>query len=121
MDKTKQPGKLYLDEYKNALAGEIRDLIGHQPDADEFAQMEQYAADYVADCVNDDKLPTLSGLAVALLECRDGYFKRCNECGDWYLYGEFNDGICGDYCLNCKPYRDPDGEPGGWDDLKSQE
>lgn len=114
MDENKNAGTLCLDDYKNALRGEICDLIGHNPDADEFAQMEQYAADYVADCLNADKLPTLSGLAVSLLECRNGYFKQCNDCGDWFLYDEFNDGVCGDYCLKCKPYRDPDFERDLW-------
>ena len=119
MNEEKQAGQLYLDDYKNALQGEICGLIGHNPDDDEFEQMSIYAADYVADCVNEGKLPNLTGLGYSLLVCKKEQFIQCNECGDYFLPREINS--CGGcYCLGCKPNYDPDGMPGGWDDLKTE-
>lgn len=108
MNETKQPGKIYLDEYKTALVGEICALIGHNPDSDESTKMEQYAADYVADCLNDDKTPTLSGVCAALSECLSAEFSQCSECGEWFLVDEMNKETLENYCLSCKPYYDPD-------------
>lgn len=109
-----QAGQLCLDDYKNALTGEICDQIGHNPNADELATMEAGAADYVADCVNRDKVPTLTGLCVALMECKHANFTQCTECGEWFLSDEINQDT-GEHCLACKPYYDPDAMPGGHD------
>lgn len=117
MDEKKQAGKLYLDDYKDALRGEIYDLIGHNPDNAELEKMTEYAADYIGDCYSAGKLPNLSGMAYAMLICRQEQFKQCAECGDYFLWDEINTDT-GEHCLNCRPYYDPDGMSGGWDDLK---
>lgn len=117
MDEKKQAGKLYLDDYKDALRGEIYELIGHNPDDAELEKMTEYAADYIGDCHSAGKLPNLSGMAYAMLTCKQEQFKQCAECGDYFLWDEINTET-GEHCLNCRPYYDPDGMPGGWDDLK---
>lgn len=119
MNKKNQAGQLCLDDYKNALLGEICGLIGHNPDDAELEKMTEYAADYVADCYGAGKLPNLSGLAFALLTCKKEQFKQCAECGDYFLWDEINTET-GEHCIDCRPYYDPDGMPGGWDDLKTE-
>ena len=119
MDEKKQAGKLYLDDYKDALRGEIYELIGHNPDNAELEKMTEYAADYIGDCYSAGKLPNLSGMAYAMLICRQEQFKQCAECGDYFLWDEINTDT-GEHCINCRPYYDPDGMPGGWDDLKTE-
>jgi len=117
MNEKKQAGKLYFDDYKDALRGEIYGLIGHNPDDAELEKMTEYAADYIGDCYSAGKLPNLSGMAYAMLICKQEQFKQCTECGDYFLWDEINTET-GEHCLNCRPYYDPDGMPGGWDDLK---
>ena len=119
MDEKKQAGKLYLDDYKDALRGEIYELIGHNPDNAELEKMTEYAADYIGDCYSAGKLPNLSGMAYTMLICRQEQFKQCAECGDYFLWDEINTDT-GEHCINCRPYYDPDGMPGGWDDLKTE-
>lgn len=106
MNENKTAGTLCLDDYKNALRGEICDLIGHYPDDAELALMEQYAADYTADQVNTNKQPNLCGLCSALLDCKLENFQPCAECGGYFLPDEMN----GYHCTKCKPFYDPDFE-----------
>jgi len=105
-----------ITDYKTALRGEIYCLIYHNPTDEELELFERYVSDYLSDCVNTDKHATLTGICAALLDCKQENFRACDECGDYYLPHEFNDECMGNYCLNCKPYRDPDNEPGGYDD-----
>lgn len=119
MNEKKQAGKLYLEDYKDALRGEIYNLIGHNPDDAELEKMTEYAADYIGDCYSAGKLPSLSGMGYAMLVCRQEQFKQCVECGDYFLWDEINTET-GEHCITCRPYYDPDGMSGGWDDLKKE-
>lgn len=110
MSENKTAGTLCLDDYKNALRGEIYRLIWHNPDDAELAMFEKYAADYIADQVNANKQPDLCGVCSALLDCKNENFMRCEECGEYFLPSELNLG----YCTRCKPYRDPDFERDLW-------
>lgn len=108
---------LTITDYDAALRGEIRGWIGHEPDDDELKVFEQAVADYIADRINENKHVDLNGICAAILDCKQDNFHQCDECGDYFLPAAFNDACIGNFCLNCKPYRDPDNEPGGWDDL----
>lgn len=99
---------LSITDYKAALLGEIYGFIGHNPTDEELELFEEYAANYIADCINDDKRPDLSGMACALLDCKDENFVRCVDCGDCYLRSEMNQDYGCEYCLECKPYKDED-------------
>lgn len=107
---------LSITDFNAALRGEIYGWIGHMPSDKEQAEFERYIADYIAECINNDKRPELTGVCVAILECSKESFRQCDDCGDRYLPDEFNSEEWGNYCIHCKPYRDPDGEPGGHDD-----
>lgn len=92
-----------------ALRGEIEGLIYHNPTDEEMELFERDAADYIAICIEDNKKPDLSGLACALLDCRNDNFRACADCGDYYLWSEMNPDDK-DYCCKCKPIYDPDYE-----------
>lgn len=101
---------LSIIDYKAALRGEIADTIYHTPDDNEMLEFEKYVADYIADCINANKQPTLSGICAAISDCRQDRFMCCNNCGEYYLCDEMNDETGDAYCLKCKPYYDPDFE-----------
>lgn len=104
---------LSITDYKAAFRGEIADAICRTPDDNELLEFEKYVADYIADCINADKLPTLSGMCAAILDCRRDCFMCCNDCGEYYLYDEMNPDDRA-YCQNCKPVSNTDLEQ-EWD------
>lgn len=107
---------LSIDDYKTALRGEINGLIYHNPTDDELELFETYVSNYLSNTIDTGKKPDLTGICCALLDCKKENFRACDECGEYYLPHEFNDECMGNFCLNCKPYRDPDNEPFGHDD-----
>lgn len=101
---------LSITDYKAAMLGEIYSLIYHTPTDEELELFEEYVANYIADRINDDKRPDLTGMARALLDCKDENFVCCADCGDCYLRSEMNQDYGCEYCLECKPYKDEDFE-----------
>lgn len=101
---------LSITDYKAIIRGEIADMIYHNPDEFETAEFEQYIADYIWDCIKAGKQPTLATVQEAMRDCLDERFKQCGECGEYYRYDEMNDETGNEYCINCKPYYDPDFE-----------
>ncbi len=108
---------LSITDYKAILRGQIEKTLGHNPSDDEIEPFEKAIADYISDCINIDKRPPyFGGVAEAIKDCRDGYFKQCVECGDYFLVSEMNPDEP-DHCCECKGIYDPDTMPGGHDDL----
>lgn len=99
---------LSIIDYKAIIRGEIADMIYHNPDEFETAEFEQYIADYILDCINAGKQPTLATVQEAMRDCLHDQFKECGECGEYYRFDEMNDETGYEYCINCKPYYDPD-------------
>lgn len=114
MNENKTAGTLCLDDYKNALRGEIYGLICHNPSDDEIAIFERHVADYIADQVNDGKRADFTGICCALLDCRNDEFCCCADCGEYFLPSEMNPDNP-DYCVNCKAIYNPDWE---WEQAK---
>ena len=109
---------LSIIDYKAIIRGEIADMIYHNPDEFEIAEFEQYIADYIWDCINAGKQPTLATVQEAMRDCLHDQFKECGECGEYYRFDEMNDETGNVYCINCKPYYDPDFE---WKQAKEDE
>lgn len=101
---------LSMTDFETALRGEIAGMIYHAPDDVEMVEFEQYIADYISDCISAGEKPTLTGMCVAISDCRSDRFKECAECGEYYRFDEMNDETGNVYCTNCKPYHDPDFE-----------
>lgn len=109
---------LSMTDFESALRGEIASAIYHTPDDTEMAEFEQYIADYISDCINAGKNPDLTGICIAISDCRHDKFKECADCGEYFLYDEMNQDYGHEYCLRCKPHYDPDFE---WKQNKEQE
>lgn len=102
---------------EKALLGEIYGNIWHNPDPAELETVKKYLADYVADLAEQKKRFDLTALAVGVADAVHDHFLECEECGEKFLPDEMNhDGDW--YCLQCRPYSDPDGMPGGWHDVQ---
>ena len=107
MSENKTADILCLDDYKNALRGEIYTVIWHNPSDDEMAIFEQYVADYIADQVNHEKRADFTGICGILYDCRREQFCCCADCGEYFLPDEMNPDNT-EYCRKCKPVYDPD-------------
>ena len=101
------------------LRNEFTYQLGHNPDADEWRTFIDYISDYIKTDLEKKRRPNLTDLEEAIKNALNDEFMQCNDCGDFFLPSEMND-LGGWYCLNCKPFADPDGMPGGWDDMKAE-
>lgn len=88
------------------IRNEITLTIGHNPDKWELQTFMDYIHDRISDNEQEGKKLYLSNIGMAILDCRDDNFAKCEECGEWFLRGEIND-LTG-CCLNCTPHQDPD-------------
>lgn len=89
------------------IRNEIAVALGHTPFDDEQECFMNYIHDGLADKIYADLPIMLKDVSDAICLCREECFWCCQECGEWFLPSEMND-YGGHYCLNCKPFDDPD-------------
>lgn len=98
---------------REIIINEIKDAIGHIPTTTEY----ESALDYLGDTINP--ACTFTDVSILLLDWRDDYLVKCDECGDWFLPEELETRavpwdcfteilVCSDNCFNdyCE-YRKP--------------
>lgn len=102
---------------KQILVNTIADALGRNPTNEEFTFFVDQLQEQYADAIKDGKKILPTDIELWVRETRDGYFKQCDECGEWYMMGDeiWNNEELGDYCIDCIPYQDPDMMPGGHD------
>lgn len=111
VSKTTKESKMTITDI---IRNEIADALGHTPDKSEQEKFITYIHDEVAEKIKQGKKVYLDYIEAAIILCRNEQFKRCEECGDWFLPEEMNQ--FGYKCINCEPNYDPDYE---WEDAKA--
>lgn len=98
------------------VLADIASWLGHQPDEQEQKIVFDYVGDEIQTAYDQKKHVDLSDLATYICDAVKDNFTQCEECGERFLADEMHE--LGYKCLRCQPNYDPDGMPGGWDDLK---
>lgn len=102
---------------KTILMNEVRDALGRNPTAKEFKRFVDYINDALLDEERAGKLNQvfLTNISLWVIEYRNGYYRQCADCGEYFLIGSDDWNDDGIYCVNCKANIDPDMLPGGHD------
>jgi hypothetical protein len=102
---------------KKILLNEVRDALGRNPTAEEFKGFVDYIYDALLDEERAGKLNQvfLTNISLWIIEYRNGYYRQCADCGEYFLIGSDDWNDDGIYCVNCKSNCDPDMLPGGHD------
>lgn len=101
---------------ENVLMNEIYCWLHHNPDDRELKTIMEYVDDCVIEETAKKKRIDLTLLSIMIADAVHDKFMECEKCSERFLPDDMNPG--GHFCLDCKHGYDPDGMPGGWDDLK---